>query len=101
MNLTFIVDLAANKATSTGNLGTGEVGFVNGVYAISFIEKIAVGNIMTTTIEHKSGKAVHSRHTNFLLGGAIYSQWYGKYVEEINAFLADFQDIAPDTAYKE
>ena len=83
MNLTFIVDLAANKATVTGNLGTGKVDFVVGVYGISFIEETAVGNIMLTTINHKSGKAVHSRHTNTLLfGGVLYSQWYGKCVEE-------------------
>ena len=81
MNLTYTVDLAANKATFTGNLGTSEVAFVNGVFGISFIEKTAVGNIMLTTIEHKSGKAVHSRH--YLdFSGTLYSQWYGKCVQE-------------------
>lgn len=82
MNLTYTVDLAANKAAFTGNLGAVEVDFVNGVYGISFIEETAVGNIMLTTIAHKSGKAVHSRHTHGLFGGAIYSQWYGKCVYE-------------------
>ena len=80
MNITFIVDLAANKATVTGNVGTAEVDFVNGVFGISFIEETGVGNIMLTTIEHKSGKAVHSRHFHEPFGGAIYSQWYGKCV---------------------
>ena len=81
MNLIFTVDLAANKATFTGNLGTSEVDFVNGVFGMSFIEETGFGNIMLTTIEHESGKAVHSRH--YLdIWGTLYSQRYGKCVQE-------------------
>jgi len=74
-DLTFVVDVEAEKYYMVGNNGSTEVSPVSGSEHLTFVEITAVGNVMTTTITN-SGISVHSRHT-VIFGDLVSSQYYG------------------------
>ena len=74
-DLTFVMDVEAEKFYMVGNNGTTEVSPVSGSEHLTFVEITAVGNVMTTTITN-SGISVHSRNT-VMFGDLIPSQYYG------------------------
>jgi hypothetical protein len=65
--LEFIYDDVTGKAQVVGNAGLAEVLPHVGAYAVTFLEFLPTGSVQSTTIELKTGIAVHSRHT--VMGG--------------------------------
>ncbi len=76
LQLTYVVDDAADKAYMVGNNGSSEVIKIDKGNGISFIEITGLGNVMTTTID-KEHTAVHSRNTVGFTGELLPSQYYG------------------------
>jgi len=75
--LEFAVDSLTKRAVLIGNAGMSDVDVYNGDQGITFQEKLVTGAIQTTTISHKDGTSVHSRHS--MLGGSLVpSQYYGE-----------------------
>jgi len=69
------------KVYVQGNQGANEVLFHSGLSGVTtlvttFIELLETGVALTTTYEHSTGRAVHSRHT-ILSEGLFPSQYYG------------------------
>jgi hypothetical protein len=74
--LEFALDSLTKKAVLIGNAGMSDVAVLNGDQAITFAETLGTGVIQTTSISHRDGKSVHSRHS--ILGGSfVPSQYYG------------------------
>jgi len=61
--LEFIYDDVPGKAQVVGNSGLAEVLPHVGAYAITFLEFLPTGTVQSTTVDLKTGIAVHSRHT--------------------------------------
>jgi hypothetical protein len=61
--LEFLYDDVSRKAQVVGNNGLAEVLPHVGAYAVTFLEFLPTGSVQSTTIEIKTGAAVHSRHT--------------------------------------
>jgi hypothetical protein len=65
--LKFSLDTVTNKAF-TGNQGIEDVTVVSGDSGLTFLERLMIGEVRTTTVS-KSGKSIHRRHT--LMGDHI------------------------------
>lgn len=63
MPLEFIYDDVTRKAQIVGNAGMAEVFPWIGEDGISFLELLPTGAVQSTTIDFRTGMAVHSRHT--------------------------------------
>lgn len=75
--LEFALDTLTKRAVLIGSLGMSDVEVYNGDQGITFQEKLGTGVIQTTTISHKDGRSVHSRHS-MLSGSLVPSQYYGE-----------------------
>src|SRR2546426_631563 len=75
--LEFALDTLTKRAVLIGNAGMADVDVYNGDQGITFQEKLGSGAIQTTTISHKNGQSVHSRHS-ILSGNFVPSQYYGE-----------------------
>jgi len=78
LSLTFIFDFKSQKTYLLGNNGTAAVESVQNKaeQSMTFVEITDAGNVMITTVNQKTNKAVHSRHTVFY-GELMPSQYYG------------------------
>lgn len=77
-NLTFLIDLSADKAYLIGNNGSAEVVLIPNAGGVTLVETTGTGNVMVTAIT-KKGESVHSRN-GIMNGTIIPSQYYGKCV---------------------
>ena len=75
--LEFALDTSTRRAVLIGNAGLADVDFYNGDQGVTFQERLPTGAIQTTTITHKDGSSVHSRHS-IVLGQLAPTQYYGK-----------------------
>ena len=72
----FAFDDITGKAVIIGNMGVEDVEIHRGPFGVTFIEKLIVGVVQTTTVAN-DGTSVHSRHT--VIGTKMVpSQYYGK-----------------------
>ena len=75
--LEFALDTSTRRAVLIVNAGLADVDFYNGDQGVTFQERLPTGAIQTTTITHKDGSSVHSRHS-IVLGQLAPTQYYGK-----------------------
>src|SRR5262245_20964189 len=70
----FAYDDVTSKAVMIGNQGVADVEIYRGPGAVTFLEKLSVGVVQTTTVTN-DGRSIHSRHT--IIGRELVpSQYY-------------------------
>jgi hypothetical protein len=63
LSFEFVYDDLTHKAHVVGNAGLADVVPHIGTYGVTFLEFLSTGVVQSTTIEFRTGAAVHSRHT--------------------------------------
>ena len=76
-------DYETKKSYFFGSQGATNAIYVNNTHGVSFIEKTSSGNLMITTVQAYTLKAVHSR--NVLMNGKmLHKQLYGQCTTEVS-----------------
>jgi hypothetical protein len=75
-SMRFNFDDITNKAGVVGNNGVSDVSVYRGRDAITFMELLDTGAVLTTTISLKTGGSIHSRHTLMSPDGVLLPSQY-------------------------